>query len=162
VDKYNYASVISCSEQNAIDRDTLKISQAPADMTQDSNMTTPTPCPPGMVYGNITTALPSCTPVRSGNLTTGGNMTTKLLPYQIPAIGYQCPPGSFDPINATTSRPTCDRPVNTTETLASSSNTSIASTCAQCQNSYYHNQSTTTIDCLNMLGENIRGALAAG
>ena len=107
-------------------------------------------------------ALPSCTPVRSGNMTTGENMTTKLLPYQTPAIGYKCLPGSFGPINATTSPPTCDRPVNTTETLASSSNTSVASTFAQCQNSYNHNQSTTTIDCLNMLGENIRGALATG
>ena len=69
-------------------------------------------------------------PVRSGNMTTGENMTTKSLPYQTPAIGYKCLPGFFGPINATTSPPTCDRPVNTTETLASSSNTSVASTFA--------------------------------
>lgn len=102
VDKYNYASIVPCSDQNAIDRDTINGSSS-SGMSSGANMTLGNATAGGnMTSGNMT-ATPS-----NATTSNASNNNSNLMPYQTPAINGKCTSG---PVNVTiSSAPTCGSP----------------------------------------------------
>lgn len=138
VDKYNYTSVIPCSDQNAIEKSSVKSSHISAS---------------------------------GGNITRVGDVYPDTYKNCLARYGQNLDNQHGNPVNICIQE--SDRPfINNTTMNAGGANTKVGSianattpngvTYSECQNAYNQNPSNVTIDCLNLIHQNIKGAKVTG